>query len=64
MSTSTILHFYKPGAIDDILVGVVWEFDISPTFVVIALTSVAIPALMVMLSMTLPARVNRTTTSS
>ena len=56
-----ILNFYKPGTIDDILVGVVWEFDISPTFVVIALTSVAIPALMVMLSMTLPARVNRAT---
>ena len=55
------MHFYKPGAIDDILVGVVLEFDISPTFVVIALTSVAIPALMVMLSMTLPARVNRAT---
>ena len=51
---------YKPGTIDDILVGIVWEFDISQTFVVIGLTSVAIPALMVMLSMTLPARVNRT----
>jgi hypothetical protein len=51
---------YKPGVIDDILAGVVWEFNISQTFVTVALTSVAIPILMVMLSMTLPARANRT----
>lgn len=54
------LHLYKPGVIDDILAGVVWEFNISQTFVTVALTSVAIPILMVMLSMTLPARANRT----
>ena len=53
------LHLYKPGIIDDILAGVVFEFDISQTFVVIALTSVAIPTFMILLSMTLPARVNR-----
>jgi Family of unknown function (DUF6326) len=52
-------HLYKPGFVDDILAGVVWEFDISQTFVVIALTSVAIPIFMILLSMTLPARVNR-----
>jgi len=54
------LHLYKPGVIEDILAGVVWEFNISQTFVTVALTSVAIPILMVMLSMTLPARANRT----
>ena len=27
------LALYKPGVIDDILAGVVLEFDISPTFV-------------------------------
>jgi hypothetical protein len=53
------LHLYKPGAIDDILAGVVFEFDISQSFVVIALTSVAIPILMILLSATLPARVSR-----
>jgi hypothetical protein len=53
------LHLYKPGSLEDILAGVVWEFDISQTFVVIALASVAIPALMILLSMALPARVNR-----
>jgi len=54
-------HLYKPGALDDILAGVVFVFDISPTLLTIFLTSVAIPSLMVMLSMTLPARVNRAT---
>ncbi|MDQ3688474.1 MAG: DUF6326 family protein, partial [Chloroflexota bacterium] len=53
------LGLYKPGFIDDILAGVVWEFDISQTFFVIGLTSVAIPIFMILLSMTLPARVNR-----
>ena len=52
---------YKPGVIDDILVGVVWEFDISQTLLTAFLALVAIPILMVMLSMTLPARVNRAT---
>jgi len=54
------LHLYKPGAIDDILAGVVFEFDISQSFVVIALMLVGIPILMILLSMTLPARANRT----
>ena len=54
------LHLYKPGVIDNLRAGVVWEFNIRQTFVTVALTSVAIPILMVMLSMTLPARANRT----
>ena len=54
------LHLYKPGAVDDILAGVVFEFDISQTFVVTSLMIVGIPALMILLSMTLPARANRT----
>jgi hypothetical protein len=53
------LHLYKPGALEDILAGTVWEFDISQTFVVIALASVAIPTLMILLSVALPARVSR-----
>ncbi len=52
---------YKPGVVDDILAGVVWEFDISQTLLTAFLTLMAIPILMVMLSMTLPARVNRAT---
>ena len=54
-------HLHKPGVIDNIRAGVVFEYDISPTLLTIMLASVAIPALMVMLSMTLPARVNRAT---
>src|SRR5215217_1808063 len=54
------LYLYKPGTIDDILAGVVFEFDISQTFVVISLMLVGIPSLMILLSMTLPARANRT----
>ncbi len=56
-----ILAFYKPGVVDDILVGVVWEFDITQTWAITALTLLAIPILMVALSMTLPARANRIT---
>ncbi len=52
---------YKPGFVDDILAGRVHEFDISQTFVVIGVTIVAIPSLMILLSATLPARVNRAT---
>src|SRR5688500_4577529 len=54
-------HLYKPGAIDQIRGGVIFEFDISPTLLTIFVAVIAIPALMVMLSMTLPARVNRAT---
>lgn len=55
------LALYKPGFIDDILVGVVHEFDTGPTFVALALTLMAIPILMILLSTLLPARVNRAT---
>jgi hypothetical protein len=54
------LHLYTPGVVDDILAGIVWEFDISQTFVVSALTLMAIPSFMILLSMVLPARANRT----
>ncbi|MGZ9160943.1 MAG: DUF6326 family protein [Candidatus Limnocylindrales bacterium] len=54
-------HLYKPGAIDQIRGGVIFEFDISGTLLTIFLALIGIPALMVMLSMTLPARVNRAT---
>ncbi|WP_340682751.1 DUF6326 family protein [Amycolatopsis coloradensis] len=56
-----ILAFFKPGVIKDIEAGVVFEFDISQTLFTVFLTLMAIPILMVVLSMTLPARANRTT---
>lgn len=55
------LGLYKPGAVDGILNGLIWKFDVSSTLLTIILVSVSIPALMVVLSMTLPARVNRAT---
>ena len=54
-------HLYQPGQIDDIRGGVIFEFDISGTLMSIFFAIIAIPALMIVLSMTLPARVNRAT---
>ncbi|MFJ6662221.1 DUF6326 family protein [Streptomyces sp. NPDC091377] len=54
------LALYKPGFVDDILAGIVHEFDTGPAFVALALTLMAIPILMILLSATLPARLNRT----
>ena len=54
-------HLYQPGEIDEIQGGVIFAFDISGTLMSIFFVIIAIPALMVMLSMTLPARVNRAT---
>ncbi len=54
-----ILNFFTPGVVEDILDGKVFEFDLSQTFSTSALTLVAVPILMVVLSMTLPARANR-----
>jgi hypothetical protein len=56
-----ILNFFTPGVIDDILDGRVFEFDLSQTFSTTALALVAVPILMVTLSVALPARANRIT---
>jgi hypothetical protein len=56
-----ILGLYMPGVIDDILAGIVWELQVSQTWAIGALTLMAIPILMVVLSVTLPARANRRT---
>ena len=55
------LFLYKPGVIDSILAGIVWEFEINQTFVTTAIALLSIPILMIVLSVTLPARVNRAT---
>ena len=54
-----IFSFYKPGLIDDILVGKVFVFDITQTWLVSSLLLITMPALMVYLSLALPARANR-----
>ncbi|HEX4957142.1 MAG TPA: DUF6326 family protein [Lacibacter sp.] len=50
---------YMPGKIDDILKGKVFVFDITQGFLLAALVSVTIPALMIFLSVALSARINR-----
>ncbi|KRB36616.1 DUF6326 family protein [Microbacterium sp. Root180] len=52
-------NLYKPGVVDGILNGLVWRFEVSSTLLTTMLASVAIPALMVMLSLALPARASR-----
>ncbi|WP_231554511.1 DUF6326 family protein [Arthrobacter sp. L77] len=56
-----IIAFFKPGVVDDILSGIVWEFNISQTLLTAFLALMAIPIVMVVLSMTLPVRANRIT---
>ena len=56
-----ILGFFVPGTIDDILVGVVFEFDITQTLLTTFLALMAIPILMVVLTALLPARASRIT---
>jgi len=50
---------YMPGKVTDILNGKVFVFDITHRFLLVALVSVTVPALMIFLSVALPARVNR-----
>lgn len=50
---------YMPGKVDDIQNGIVYKFDITQGFLLAALASVTIPALMIFLSVSLPAKVNR-----
>jgi hypothetical protein len=52
-------HLYMPGKIKDIQVGRVFVFDITQGFLLAALALVTIPALMIFLSVALPAKVNR-----
>lgn len=52
-------HLYMPNKIAEILNGTVFVFDITQAFLLIALTMVTIPALMIFLSVALPAKVNR-----
>jgi hypothetical protein len=59
-----IIGFFKPGLIEDILVGKVWVFDITQTWMLSSVMLMTIPALMVFLSLALPAKANRYTNIS
>ncbi len=52
---------YKPGFVQNILAGKMFVFDVTQGVLLGALVSVSIPALMVFLSVALPATVNRWT---
>ncbi|MGK9148022.1 hypothetical protein KXS11_10395 [Plantibacter flavus] len=54
-------HLYQPGEIDTIRSGDIFVFDISGALLSGFLALIAIPSLMVLLSLTLPALVNRAT---
>ena len=54
-------HLYQPGEIDEIRGGDIFAFEISGTLMSIFFALITIPTLMVLLSLTLPARVNRAT---
>ena len=54
-------HLYMPGALKDMLAGKVFVFDISSVFLLIVMILVAIPTLMIFLSVVLPAKANRWT---
>lgn len=56
-----IIGFYKPGVVEEILAGKVWEFDVSRPLLTTFLALMAVPVAMIVLSTVLPARANRTT---
>ncbi|MFD1000329.1 DUF6326 family protein [Ohtaekwangia kribbensis] len=52
-------HLFMPGALKDLLASKVFVFEITQGFLLAALASVTIPALMIFLSVALPAKANR-----
>jgi hypothetical protein len=54
-------HLYMPGSLEDMLAGKVFTFEVTQAFLLIVLVLVAIPVLMIFLSVALPAKVNRWT---
>ncbi len=56
-----IMGFFSPGVIADILVGKTYVFEITQTFLLTGVMLMTVPALMVFLSLALPAKVNRYT---
>lgn len=52
-------HLFMPDVLKEMLAGKVFMFHVSQNFLLIVLTTVTIPAVMIFLSMLLPAKVNR-----
>lgn len=54
-------HLYMPDSLKDISSGMVFAFGITQTFLLVGIVIVTIPAIMIFLSVSLPAKVNRYT---
>jgi uncharacterized protein DUF6326 len=54
------LSLYRPGQIDEVRRGVMGSFDVSQATLVMASLIVMVPAAMIVLSLLLPTRVDRT----
>lgn len=52
-------HLFMPGALEDLSAGKVFVFEITQAFLLVVLAAVTIPALMIFLSVALPAKANR-----
>lgn len=52
-------HLYMPSKMLEIQTGRVFKFDITQGFLLAAMISVSMPALMIFLSVALPAKINR-----
>lgn len=55
------LHLHMPVALEDMLAGKVFVFEVTQAFLLVVLANVTIPALMMFPSVALPAKVNRCT---
>lgn len=55
------LQLYKPGVLRAIEAGVIFRFEITAAFAVIALVLTAIPIFMIVASLVLPTKANRLT---
>ncbi len=56
-----IIGFYKPGVLEGIQAGLIFEFEVSAMLLTAFIAVLAVPALMVVLSVTLPPRGSRIT---
>ncbi len=54
-------HLYMPNSLKEIQAGKMYVFDITQTALLIGLISVSIPAIMIFLSVILPAKISRMT---
>ena len=54
-------HLYMPGSLEGMIAGKMWEFAVTPAILFAGLASVMSPALMIFLSIGLPARISRWT---